>query len=143
MDPILDRLEATRQDIGAKQLLLVQQQAATAAVQTRLDQQQQQQQQQMRAAAEKARAAAIAAHPPPTDPPTHPPSRPSSVMDEMWARAVVPDCLRSFVGSRSMCRRGAAVPDRLVVLQACAQRDSKCARVGRACICLLQKPAAS
>ena len=51
-------------------------------------------------------------------------------MDEMWARAVVPDCLRSFVGSRSMCRRGAAVPDRLVVLQACAQRDSKCAYLG-------------
>ena len=31
-------------------------------------------------------------------------SRPSSVMDEMWARAVVPDCLRSFIGLRSMCR---------------------------------------
>ena len=52
-------------------------------------------------------------------------SRPSSVMDEMWARAVVPDCLRSFVGSRSMCRRGAALPDRLVVLQACTQRAWK------------------
>ena len=70
-------------------------------------------------------------------------NRASSVMDEMWARAAAHTYLWSFIRLVPMCRRGAALPDRLVVLQACAQRDSKCARLGRACICLLQKPAAS
>ena len=70
-------------------------------------------------------------------------NRPNSVLDEMWARAAAHTYLWLFIRLVPMCRRGAVLPDRLVVLQACAQRDSKCARLGRACICLLQKPAAS
>ena len=52
------------------------------------------------------------------------------MLDEMWARAAARTYLWSFIRLRSMCRRGAALPDRLVVLQACAQRDSKCAYLG-------------
>ena len=65
------------------------------------------------------------------------------MLDEMWARTVVPIGPRSFVGLMPMCRRGAALPDRLVVLQACAQRRHEMRIFQRACIFLLQKPAAS
>jgi len=70
-------------------------------------------------------------------------SRPNSVLDEMWARAAARTYLWSFIRLVPMCRRGVALPDRLVVLQACAQRRHEMRIFQRACIFLLQKPAAS
>ena len=47
------------------------------------------------------------------------------VMDHMWARAVMRTYLRSFIGSRPMCRRAAAMPERQVVTDGAAERDDQ------------------
>jgi hypothetical protein len=56
---------------------------------------------------------------------------------------MVPIGARSFVGLRSMCRRAAALPDRPVVQQGCAQWCGRARNSSKADSNLLQKPDAS